>query len=125
MTISIQKLKNGITLILDQFESNTLSFGLWLNVGSVNESPKQLGIAHMLEHMAFKGTTNRNAFQIAKEIEDVGGDINAYTSKESTVYYVKLLPENLKLGIEILSDIFLNSNFPLDEIERERGVIIV
>ena len=124
MSISIQKLENGTTLILDQFESNTLSFGLWLNVGSVNESPKQLGIAHMLEHMAFKGTTNRNAFEIAKEIEDVGGDINAYTSKESTAYYVKLLPENLNLGIEILSDIFLNSTYPQDEIERERGVIL-
>jgi len=106
MSISISKLKNGTTLVLDQFDSNTLSIGLWLNVGSVNENTKQLGIAHMLEHMAFKGTSNRNAFQIAKEIEDVGGDINAYTSKEMTAYYVKLLPENINLGIEILSDIF-------------------
>ena len=97
-------------------------FGLWLNVGSVNESPKQLGIAHMLEHMAFKGTTNRNAFEIAKEIEDVGGDINAYTSKESTVYYVKLLPENLNLGIEILSDIFLIQLILLTKL-REREVL--
>ena len=124
MAVSIQKLKNGITVILDQFESNTLSIGLWLDVGSVNENEKQLGIAHMLEHMAFKGTAKRNSFQIAKEIEDVGGDINAYTSKESTAYYVKLLSENVNLGIEILSDIFLNSTFPVEEIERERGVII-
>ena len=117
-------LSNGLTILLDQFNSNTLSIGLWLNVGSVNENNKQLGIAHMLEHMAFKGTKNRNAFDISKEIEDVGGDINAYTSKENTAYYVKLLPSNYELGIEILSDIFLNSTFPNEEIERERGVII-
>ena len=124
MTAKTITLNNGLTILLDQFNSNTLSIGLWLNVGSVNENNKQLGIAHMLEHMAFKGTKNRNAFDISKEIEDVGGDINAYTSKENTAYYVKLLPINYELGIEILSDIFLNSTFPKEEIERERGVII-
>ena len=124
MTAKTITLNNGLTILLDHFNSNTLSIGLWLNVGSVNENNKQLGIAHMLEHMAFKGTKNRNAFDISKEIEDVGGDINAYTSKENTAYYVKLLPSNYELGIEILSDIFLNSTFPNEEIERERGVII-
>ena len=124
MTAKIITLSNGLTILLDHFNSNTLSIGLWLNVGSVNENNKQLGIAHMLEHMAFKGTKNRNAFDISKEIEDVGGDINAYTSKENTAYYVKLLPSNYELGVEILSDIFLNSTFPKEEIERERGVII-
>ena len=124
MTAKTITLSNGLTILLDHFNSNTLSIGLWLNVGSVNENNKQLGIAHMLEHMAFKGTKNRNAFDISKEIEDVGGDINAYTSKENTAYYVKLLPSNYELGIEILSDIFLHSTFPNEEIERERGVII-
>ena len=124
MTAKTITLSNGLTILLDQFNSNTLSIGFWLNVGSVNESNNQLGIAHMLEHMAFKGTKTRNAFDISKEIEDVGGDINAYTSKENTAYYVKLLPSNYELGIEILSDIFLNSTFPKEEIERERGVII-
>ena len=124
MTAKTVTLSNGLTILLDQFNSNTLSIGFWLNVGSVNESNNQLGIAHMLEHMAFKGTKTRNAFDISKEIEDVGGDINAYTSKENTAYYVKLLPSNYELGIEILSDIFLNSTFPKEEIERERGVII-
>ena len=124
MTAKTITLNNGLTILLDHFNSNTLSIGLWLNVGSVNENNKQLGIAHMLEHMAFKGTKTRNAFDISKEIEDVGGDINAYTSKENTAYYVKLLPSNYELGIEILSDIFLNSTFPKEEIERERGVII-
>ena len=124
MTAKTVKLSNGLTILLDHFNSNTLSIGLWLDVGSVNENNKQLGIAHMLEHMAFKGTKTRNAFDISKELEDVGGDINAYTSKENTAYYVKLLPSNHELGIEILSDIFLNSTFPKEEIERERGVII-
>ena len=124
MSAKTVTLNNGLTILLDHFNSNTLSIGLWLNAGSVNENNKQLGIAHMLEHMAFKGTKTRNAFDISKEIEDVGGDINAYTSKENTAYYVKLLPSNYELGIEILSDIFLNSTFPKEEIERERGVII-
>ena len=124
MSIKIKTLDSGITILSDQFKSKTLSFGMWLNVGSVNEKKNQFGVAHMLEHMAFKGTELRNASQIAREIEDVGGDINAYTSKELTAYYVKLLSENYLLGIDILSDILINSTFPTNEIERERGVIL-
>ncbi len=124
MTISLKKLNSGITILSDQFKSKTVSLGLWLDVGSVSEKKNQVGIAHMLEHMAFKGTKARTAYQIAREIEDVGGDINAYTGKERTAYYVRLLPENLNLGVDILSDILINSTFPEDEIERERGVII-
>ncbi len=124
MSIKLKKLDSGITVISNQFDSKTLSFGMWLDVGSVNEKNNQYGIAHMLEHMAFKGTKLRSASQIASEIEDVGGDINAYTSKEMTAYYVKLLSDNYSLGIDILSDILINSTFPKDEIERERGVIL-
>ena len=124
MSIKIKTLDSGITILSNKFNSNTLSFGMWLNVGSVNEKNNQFGVAHMLEHMAFKGTEIRNASQIAREIEDVGGDINAYTGKEITAYYVKLLPENYLLGIDILSDILINSTFPTGEIERERGVIL-
>ncbi len=124
MTISLTKTDSDITVLLDKFKSKTLSLGLWLDVGSASENDDQVGIAHMLEHMAFKGTKKRNAYQIAREIEDVGGDINAYTGKERTAYYVRLLPENLNLGIDILSDILINSTFPNEEIERERGVII-
>ena len=124
MTVSLTKLNSEITILSDQFKSKTLSLGVWLDVGSVSENNNQIGIAHMLEHMAFKGTKSRTAYQIAREIEDVGGDINAYTGKERTAYYVRLLPENLNLGIEILSDILINSTFPKEEIERERGVII-
>ena len=124
MSIKIKTLDSGITILSNKFNSKTLSFGMWLNVGSVNEKNNQFGVAHMLEHMAFKGTELRNASQIAREIEDVGGDINAYTGKEITAYYVKLLPENYLLGIDILSDILINSTFPAGEIERERGVIL-
>ena len=124
MSIKIKTLDSGITILSNKFNSKTLSFGMWLNVGSVNEKNNQFGVAHMLEHMAFKGTEIRNASQIAREIEDVGGDINAYTGKEITAYYVKLLPENYLLGIDILSDILINSTFPTGEIERERGVIL-
>ena len=124
MPIKIKTLDSGIKILSNKFNSKTLSFGMWLNVGSVNEKNNQFGVAHMLEHMAFKGTELRNASQIAREIEDVGGDINAYTGKEITAYYVKLLPENYLLGIDILSDILINSTFPAGEIERERGVIL-
>ena len=124
MSIIIKKLKSNITLLTNKFHSKTLSMGMWLDVGSVNENSKQFGIAHMLEHMAFKGTKKRSSAQIAREIEDVGGDINAYTGKETTAYYLKLLPENKLLGLDILSDILLNSTFPKEEIERERGVIL-
>ena len=124
MTVKIKKLEHNITLLTNKFHSKTLSMGMWLDVGSVNEKPNQFGIAHMLEHMAFKGTKNRNASQIVREVEDVGGDINAYTGKETTAYYLKLLPENRLLGLDILSDILLNSIFPKEEIERERGVIL-
>ncbi len=124
MEIKIKKINSNITLLSNHFESKTLSMGVWLNVGSVNEGKNEVGIAHMLEHMAFKGTKNRNAVQIATEIEDVGGDINAYTSKENTAYFLRVLPENLALGLDILADIVLNSIFPEIEIEKERGVIL-
>ena len=124
MKVECKVLDSGLTVITDQMEVETTSIGVWIDAGSAKEELNECGIAHMLEHMAFKGTTNRNAEEIAREIEDVGGDINAYTSKEVTAYYLKVLHENSDLGIDILSDIIKNSTLPEDEIERERGVII-
>ena len=124
-SIKIKNHPSGLSILMDYFPSKTLSIGLWINVGSTSEKKNQYGIAHMLEHLAFKGTKSRTAYDIAKDIEDIGGDINAYTSKETTAYYVKILPEYLNLGIDILSDIYTNSIFPDDEIEKERGVIIL
>ena len=124
MKVECKVLDSGLTVITDQMEVDSTSIGVWIDAGSAKEELNECGIAHMLEHMAFKGTTNRNAEEIAREIEDVGGDINAYTSKEVTAYYLKVLHENSDLGIDILSDIIKNSTLPEDEIERERGVII-
>jgi len=124
MKVECKVLDSGLTVITDQMEVESTSIGVWIDAGSAKEELNECGIAHMLEHMAFKGTTNRNAEEIAREIEDVGGDINAYTSKEVTAYYLKVLHQNSDLGIDILSDIIKNSTLPEDEIERERGVII-
>ena len=124
MNVEFKVLDNGLTIVNDKMNINSTSIGVWIGSGSAKETENESGIAHMLEHMAFKGTVNRNAKQIAQEIEDVGGDINAYTSKEVTAYYLKVLKENTELGIDILSDIIKHSTFPEEEIERERGVII-
>ena len=124
MNAKYKTLDTGLTIITDTMNIESTSIGVWVGAGSSKENLNQCGIAHMLEHMAFKGTKNRNAEKIAREIEDVGGDINAYTSKEVTAYYLKVLYENTELGIDILSDIIKNSTLPKEEIERERGVII-
>ena len=124
MDVEFKVLDSGLTVLHDHMNVDSTSVGVYIGSGSSKEKKDECGIAHMLEHMAFKGTENRNAEKIAMEIEDVGGDINAYTSKEVTAYYLKVLKEDTNLGIDILSDIIKNSTFPKDEIERERGVII-
>jgi len=125
VTISIDTLKNGIRVITEEISSiESVSVGIWINAGSRNERKEENGIAHFLEHMAFKGTKKRNALQIAEEIENVGGFINAYTSREITCYYAKVLKNHLPLAVEILSDIICNSIFNKKEIEVEKGVII-
>ncbi|MCP5080350.1 MAG: insulinase family protein [Alphaproteobacteria bacterium] len=102
----------------------TTSLGIWVKAGARNESAAQNGIAHYLEHMAFKGTNRRSALQIAEEIEDVGGEINASTSMEMTAYYARVLKDDAPLAIDILSDIILDPKFDKNELERERGVIL-
>ena len=125
MTINIDKLKNGIRVVTEEIPSiESVSVGIWINVGSRNEKKIENGIAHFLEHMAFKGTEKRSALQIAEEIESVGGFINAYTSREITCYYAKVLKNHLPLAVDILSDIIINSIFNEQEIEIEKGVII-
>ena len=124
MDVEFKILDSGLTVLHDKMDVDSTSVGVYIGSGSSQEKKDECGIAHMLEHMAFKGTESRNAEKIAKEIEDVGGDINAYTSKEVTAYYLKVLKENTNLGIDILSDIIKNSTFPTDEIEKERSVII-
>jgi len=100
------------------------SVGIWINAGGRHERIEQNGIAHFLEHMAFKGTERRTSVQIAEAIEDVGGYINAYTSREMTAYYARVLQGDVPLALDVISDIVLNSIFDPAEIEVERGVIL-
>jgi predicted Zn-dependent peptidase len=123
--IKITTLENGFRIGTDAMKDvETVTVSLAIGIGSRFEEKNQSGISHFLEHMAFKGTEKRSALDIAKEIEMVGGYMNAFTSKENTVYYVKVLKEYLHLAIDILSDIIQNSIFANEEIERERGVIL-
>ena len=118
-------LDNGLRIVthhMPAFESVT--FGVWNNVGSRDEHEDINGTAHFLEHMAFKGTKTKSAKQIAEKIDSVGGFINAYTSEETTAYFVKLLEQDLQVGIDVISDILQNSTFESKELETERGVIL-
>ncbi len=103
-------LANGIRVATDTFETiETVSLGAWVSVGTRHESLELNGISHLLEHMAFKGTEKRSAKSIAEEIEAVGGHLNAYTSRENTAYFAKVLKEDLSLALEIISDILQNA----------------
>ena len=119
------KLQNGITVLTETVRSTrSAAIGVFVKVGSRNENKKIMGIAHFLEHMAFKGTTTRTAKDIVEEIESKGGAINAFTSKEITGYFAKVLDTNIKSGIKILIDIVKNSVYPKNEIEKEKTVVI-
>lgn len=123
--VKIEKLQNGLTVITDYVPTvETVLVGLMASVGSVNESEELNGVSHFLEHMAFKGTVSRSYTDIAEMIEDIGGDINAYTSKDHTFYYTKVLKEYLENGIDILSDIIQNSVFDEEETNKEKHVIL-
>ncbi len=125
MSVNITRLSNGLLVATDRMESvETVSIGVWVGAGTRNERPEVNGIAHMLEHMAFKGTRRRSAQAIAEEIEAVGGQINAYTSREQTAYYAKVLAGDTPLAVDILGDILQNSTFEPAELERERTVVL-
>ena len=118
-------LKNKIRVITDSDKNaESVSLGVWVSIGARFETAEINGISHMLEHMAFKGTTSRSAFQISKEIEDVGGFINAYTGKNMTAYYVRVLKEHQTKGLDIIADILQNSVMDKEELKKEKGVII-
>lgn len=118
-------LENGVRIVTERVPYlQSVSVGIWVRTGSRFEQPGVNGICHFIEHMLFKGTERRSAFDIAKEIDSVGGVMNAFTSKELTSFYCKVLHENLELAVDLLSDIYLNSSFPEDEIEREKQVVL-
>lgn len=117
-------LNNGLKVVVENIEHfNSVSVGLWVENGSRNENSINNGVSHFIEHMLFKGTTNRNSKEIAEDIENVGGQINAFTGKEATCYYIKTLDTHLELGLELLSDMLFNSLFNEEDIEKEKGVI--
>lgn len=121
----ITTLKNGLRVAADEMKDvETVSIGVFVNTGSRNETKAINGISHFIEHMAFKGTKKRTAKKIAEEFEGIGGRINAYTSKERTVYYVKILKKHAEFAVEFLADILQNSTFDEVELEKERGVIL-
>jgi predicted Zn-dependent peptidase len=125
MTTQFSTLTNGLRVATDRVDTvDTVSLGIWIDVGTRHEPAEINGVAHFLEHMAFKGTERRSALAIAEEIEAVGGHLNAYTSRESTAYYAKVLKEDFPLALDILSDILQYSTFDCEEIERERAVIL-
>ena len=118
-------LDNGIRVISHEMpEHRSASLGIWVENGSRHESAAQNGISHFIEHLLFKGTERRSAAEIAEAMDAVGGVLNAFTSKEHTCYYAKVLDEDLPLAMDLLTDIFLHSSFDAEEIERERSVIL-
>ena len=117
-------LHNGISLITERSQSRTISFGIWIDVGSRDEDQASNGCAHFVEHMLFKGTASRDAASIARELDRLGGQINAFTSKEHTCLYGTVLDKQLLQLVAILSDLLLNSLYPEYEVERERSVIL-
>jgi len=125
LTTRLTTLSNGFRIVTEHMPGlQSASAGIWVMAGGRHETAAQNGIAHFLEHMAFKGTKRRTALQIAEEIEDVGGYINAYTSREMTAYYARILKDDVALALDVIGDIVLNPAFDPKEIEVERHVIL-
>ncbi|KCV80908.1 M16 family peptidase [Actibacterium atlanticum] len=125
MSVELHRLDNGFRIVTEAMPGmKSAAIGIWVTAGGRHERLEQNGIAHFLEHMAFKGTARRSALQIAETIEDVGGYINAYTSREMTAYYARVLETDVPLALDVISDIVLNPVFDPAEIEVERGVIL-
>ena len=125
MTVLLDTLPNGFRVVTEHMPGlHSASIGIWITAGGRHERAEQNGIAHFLEHMAFKGTKTRTALRIAEEIEDVGGYINAYTSREMTAYYARVLEADTRLALDVIADIVLNPVFDPKEIETERHVIL-
>ncbi len=120
-----QKLSNGLTVITEQMQHiRSASIGVWLQTGSRDEAPEWNGISHFIEHMVFKGTKNRTAEEIAREVDSIGGNMDAFTAKECICFNVKVLDEHVPTALDIVSDLVLHPVFDVSDIARERGVIL-
>lgn len=118
-------LSNGLRVVSEEIPHvRSVSIGIWVDVGSRDERESNNGISHFIEHMVFKGTENRSVREIARSIESVGGYLNAFTGKEHTCFYARVLDEYAELSLDVLSDLVLHSTFPEKELEREKGVVI-
>jgi predicted Zn-dependent peptidase len=118
-------LSNGMAIVTKRMPHvRSVSMGVWVNVGARDESPEENGLSHLIEHMIFKGTAKRSAYQIAKEFDAIGGQTNAFTAMENTCYHARVMDAHLGTMVDLLSDIFLNSIFDEGEMERERPVIL-
>ena len=125
MNPEISILSNGLTIVSDPMPGlESAAVGLWVNTGARHETPDQMGVSHMLEHMAFKGTARRSARVLSEEIEAVGGVLNAYTSREQTAFHARVLKADVPLAMDLLGDILINPAFAEDEIARERHVVL-
>lgn len=125
MGVEVSRLSNGLTVATETLPSvESVALGVWVKSGARNERDDEHGMAHLLEHMAFKGTSSRSAFQIASDIENVGGEINAATSVETTSFYARVLSDDVPLAVDILADILQDSSFDEAELAREQHVIL-
>ncbi|MGJ4907309.1 M16 family metallopeptidase [Bradyrhizobium sp. HKCCYLS2033] len=125
MGVEVTKLPTGLTVVTDTMPHlETAALGVWAGVGGRDEKPDEHGISHLLEHMAFKGTTTRSAREIVETVEAVGGDLNAGTSTETTAYYARVLKADVPMALDVLSDILANPSFVPEELEREKNVIV-
>ncbi len=125
MNVQTTRIANGLTIITETMNHvESVSLGAWVRSGSRNEEISEHGIAHMLEHMAFKGTKRRTAREIVEQVENVGGDVNAATSLETTSYYARMLKDDVALGVDILHDILTNSTIEESELTREKHVVL-
>ena len=125
MTVDKTTLKNGIRIVSKTMpHARSVSMGVWVNVGARDESELESGLSHFIEHMIFKGTRKRSAFQIAKEFDAIGGHTNAFTAMENTCYHARVMDTHTETMVDILSDIFINSVFDPAEIDKERPVIL-
>ena len=123
-TVNKTTLKNGVRILTKKMpHARSVSMGVWVNVGARDESEKENGLSHLIEHMIFKGTKKRTAFQIAKQFDALGCNTNAFTGYENTCYHARVMDSHLETVVDILSDIFLNSVFDEKELEKERPVI--
>ncbi|MBY0144467.1 pitrilysin family protein [Neobacillus niacini] len=117
--------KNGVRIVLENIPTvRSVAIGVWIGTGSRNENPQTNGISHFLEHMFFKGTKTRSAKEIAESFDSIGGQVNAFTSKEYTCYYAKVLDTHAQFALDVLADMFFNSTFVEEELNKERNVVL-